>query len=141
MAFVVSTDLGNASLSSIDEILVYATNAAGWNDAELSATRSLMIRDLDLHATNTTTASPTPSMAASGIWGNSSNTIALAIGSILAGSFALIIAGCLVFAGMKLHRGEPVFSFAGLNKMKIGDVEKADGNGKIPAGPGAGRFY
>jgi hypothetical protein len=100
-----------------------------------------MIRELNLHAANNTTASPEPSVADGGMWGKPTNTSALIIGSILAGSFALIIIGCLVFAGMKLYRGEPVFSLTGLKKNKAGDIEKVHGSDDVPAGPGAGRFY
>jgi hypothetical protein len=139
MGFIASVDLGNTSLTSMDDIFPHAAHAVGCNKTELSATRSHVIRQLEQRATDIS-ASPTPSAAGGGMRGEPSISIGMVIGSIFAGSLALSILGCVVFAAMKMRRGKPVISLTGLKK-KASDVETAEDDGTIPVGPGAGRFY
>ena len=132
MTFVASTDLKNASFSSIDDIIAHAADKACWNKTEHAAAWSLVKRELDQHMTNATEPSSTPSS------NDRDSTTAIVIGSMFGGILGVAIFGCLVFAGMKLYRGEPIFSLKGVGK-KAADVEK--GEHVVPAGSGAGRFY
>jgi hypothetical protein len=141
MAFVASTDLGNARLTSMNDILAYTARMARLNETEVSATRSLVTRQLDEQATNSTLTSATPAASDGATSGESNTGPATVIGIVLAGVLALALLGCLVFAVQKVIRGEPVFSMSGSKKEKDGDVESDAGSDDLLPGPGAGRFY
>jgi hypothetical protein len=140
MAFVERINLGNAQLNPTDDVVTYAAHIARLDETEF-ATRSLMTRQLEKHATNTTFQSPTPSVSLDSIPEQHKNNTGMVFGVIIGGGLALALIGCVVFACRKMMRGEPVFSMSGHVAKKEGDVENAAGNNEPPPESGAGRFY